>query len=85
MKQFTDITFVGIAAHDTDAAMHAFLARHDLTDMMTVVDDAGDLWAHFGVRYQPAWVFLDTADGVTVVAGALFGDGLDRRLEQLRG
>lgn len=84
MQHYDDIAFVGIAAHDSDAAMQEFLTRHGLTGMPTVVDDDGELWAHFGVRYQPAWVFIDEAGGTEVVAGALFGDGLTSRLEQLR-
>ncbi len=77
------MTFVGIAAHDTDEAMHAFVAEHGLEAMVTLVDDDETLWAHYGIRYQPAWVFVAADGGAEIVAGALFGDGLTTRLDEL--
>ncbi len=77
------MNFVGIAAHDTDAAMAAFVDEFSLEAMPTLVDDDGDLWARFGVRAQPAWAFVDADGEVRVVAGALYGDALDQRIAEL--
>lgn len=76
------ITFVGIAGHDTDDAHRAFVAEHGLEDMLHLVDDDGSLWAHYGVSYQPAWVFIDDGGEVQQVAGGLYED-LDARLQDL--
>lgn len=63
--------------------MRAFVEEHGLGAMSHAVDDDGDLWARFGVAYQPAWVFVDDGGQVETVAGALYGDGLTQRLEDL--
>jgi hypothetical protein len=75
------VTFVGIPAQDTDDAMRAFVDRHGLGAMPQVVDDEGDLWARFGVRVQPAWVFVPDDGEPVAVYGPLTGEALDERLE----
>lgn len=77
-----DITFVGIAGHDSDDAHRAFVAEYGLEDMLHLVDDDGSLWARYGVSYQPAWVFIDDGGEVQQVAGGLYED-LDDRLQAL--
>lgn len=47
-----------------------FIDRHDLT-FANIEDPRGEVFAEFGVPYQPAWVFL-AADGTkTKVQGSL--------------
>lgn len=76
------VTFVGMAGHDTDEAHRSFVEEHGLGDMLHVVDEDGSLWSHYGVSYQPAWVFI-AEDGTTeVVAGGLYDD-LEPRLQAL--
>lgn len=76
------ITFVGMAGHDTDQAHRSFVEEHGLGDMLHVVDEDGSLWSHYGISYQPAWVFI-AEDGTTnVVAGGLYDD-LELRLQAL--
>ncbi|MFA9430526.1 redoxin domain-containing protein [Egicoccus sp. AB-alg2] len=77
------IRFVGVAAQDGDDAMRDFRDRHGLGDMTTVVDDDGSLWAHLGVRVQPAWVFVDADGEVERVLGELSRDQLFARLAAL--
>jgi HAD superfamily hydrolase (TIGR01509 family) len=49
--------------------------------MPQAVDDDGDLWASFGVRVQPAWVFV-APDGTTqTVLGALYDEALFDRID----
>lgn len=75
--------FVGLAAHDRDQAMEEFVATFGLEGMLTLVDDDGSLWRHFGVRFQPAWAFISVDGDVEVVAGALSSERLDERLRRL--
>lgn len=77
-----EVTFVGMAGHDTDDAHRAFVEEHGLGDMLHVVDEDGSLWAQYGVSYQPAWVFIDEDGTTEVVAGGLYDD-LDARLRAL--
>lgn len=77
-----EITFVGIAGHDTDDAHRAFVEEHGLDRMVVLVDDDGSLWAQYDVSYQPAWVFVNQDGEVTQVAGGLYDD-LDDHLEAL--
>lgn len=79
-----EVTVVGVAGHDTDAAHRAFVTEHELDDMVQLVDDDGSLWAHYGVSYQPAWVLIDQDGTVERVAGGLYDD-LDARLRALAG
>lgn len=76
------ITFVGMAGHDTDQAHRDFVDEHDLGDMLHVVDEDGSLWSRYGVSYQPAWVFIDDDGATEVVAGGLYDD-LESRLQAL--
>ena len=77
-----EVTFVGVAGHDTDEAHRAFVEEHGLDRMLTLVDDDGSLWAQYDVSYQPAWVFVNQDGEVTKVAGGLYDD-LDDRLRAL--
>lgn len=76
------ITFVGMAGHDTDEAHRAFVDEHGLDAMLHVVDEDGSLWSQYGVNYQPAWVFVDEDGTTEVVAGGLYDD-LEPRLQAL--
>jgi len=51
--------------------MDDFRDRHGLGSMTTVVDDDGTLWPHFGVRAQPAWLFVTPDGEVERVLGEL--------------
>ncbi len=62
--------------------MQEFVARHGLESMTQVVDDDGQLWARYGVGYQPAWVFVTPDGDVDVIAGALDA-ALAARLDEL--
>jgi hypothetical protein len=62
--------------------MQAFVDRHALA-FPQVADDAGAVFARFGVPYQPAWVFIDRSGAVEKVQGAMGDDELSARLEAL--
>jgi hypothetical protein len=75
------VSFLGIAALDGDDAMSAFVDRHGLEDMPQAVDDDGELWRRFGVRAQPAWVFVAPDGSSETVLGALYDDALFDRID----
>lgn len=83
-RQFQDrVAIVGFAGRDDVGPMRDFVDRHDLGFLAHAVDDDGGLWSAFGVRAQPAWVFL-AADGTRdVFYGALSEGDLTERLEAL--
>ena len=63
--------------------MDEFRTRHGLESMTTVVDDDGTLWPHFGVRAQPAWLFVTPDGEVERVLGELSPEQLADRLDAL--
>jgi hypothetical protein len=75
------VTFLGIPALDGDDAMLAFVDRHGLERMPQAVDDDGELWARFGVRVQPAWVFVAPDGSTQTVLGALYDQALFDRID----
>jgi len=71
---------IGIAWYGSTDQMRAFVDRHGLT--MPTVDDAaqGAVFGRFGIGFQPAWAFIDTAGEVTTYLGALDDAGIDAAL-----
>jgi hypothetical protein len=64
--------------------MRDFVARHAL-GFTNLADDSGDVFARFGVPYQPAWAFVASDGSVTTSLGALGPDGLAVQLARLAG
>ncbi len=76
------VTFLGVPGNDGVEAMQEFVDRYDLPFEQAVTED-GSLWGHFGVAYQPAWVFVDDSGDTTVVPQELSSEDLERRLDEL--
>jgi len=78
-QKFQDsANFVGVAWTGSDGDFQAFVDRHGLT-FPQISDDPGEVFARFGVAFQPAIVVV-TADGSTeLIAGAVD----DELLEQI--
>lgn len=79
-----DIQFIGMAGLDSTGPMEEFVADYNLGDIPHTVDGNGQLWAHFGVPYQPSWVFIDSGGETEVHAGPLAEDELRATLDALR-
>ena len=78
------VQVIGVPGRDSVASMRRFVERHGLGSMPHAVDPDGKLWAQLGVRYQPAWIFVDGADGeVTLEFGDFEGDELRARFDAL--
>lgn len=72
-----------MAGRDDTGPMEDFVERHGLGFLPHAVDDDGSLWSDFGVRAQPAWVFIDRAGETTVHFGPLSEDDLEQRLDAI--
>jgi hypothetical protein len=77
------VRFLGISWRDSEDAMAAFLEEFDLASFPHVNDRDESYFARFGVPYQPAWVFLDSAGEGVRVLGALPEADLDAILSDL--
>jgi hypothetical protein len=62
--------------------MRGFVETYGLGFPQAVAED-GSLWNHFGVAYQPAWVFIDDDGSSTLVPNELTPDELSRTLDDL--
>jgi hypothetical protein len=71
-----------MAGLDSTGAMQEFVDAFDLP-FPNAVDEDGSLWAHFGVPYQPAGVFVDDSGLHEVIQGAMSEEDLARTLEEL--
>ena len=76
------VTFLGVPGNDGVDAMQEFVDRYDLPFEQAVTED-GSLWGHFGVAYQPAWVFVDDDGTTTVVPYELPESELTSTLDRL--
>lgn len=80
------VNVVGVASRDSVAAMADFVERHDLGHVAHAADEDRTVWSHFGVSYQPAWVFVGP-DGTVLDRefGPLYDDALDERITEVFG
>ena len=60
----------GVAWYGDDDSFNGFIAKHGLT-FPQVSDDAGDVFARFGVPSQPALVVVSPSGEVEQLSGAV--------------
>ena len=77
------VPIVGMAGRDDTGPMEGFVEEHDLGTIPHTVDGDGSLWAAFGVRGQPAWVFIDRAGETKVFFGALAERDVEQQLDRI--
>ncbi len=73
---------VGVAWAGDQKSYETFIGNHSLT-FPQAIDEAGELYQHFGVPGQPAWVFVDRTGKVTRNLGAMEKDDLTKVLNGL--
>lgn len=78
------VDFYGVAWNGSTEFMRSFIDRHDLT-FPSIEDRTGEVFAGFGVPYQPAWVFIDERGNRVRVQGSLDLDSLTPYVEDLVG
>lgn len=74
--------FVGVASQDDVQAMEQFIDRTGVEGFPNVNDESGDVWARYGVTYQPTFVFI-AADGSTERFGALGQERIQQTIDDL--
>lgn len=62
--------------------MTSFIDRHRIT-FPSIVDREGDVFARYGVPYQPAWVFIARDGSWVAVQGSLDRESLAPYVEEL--
>jgi peroxiredoxin len=62
--------------------MRDFIERHEIT-FPSLLDDSGNVFARYGIPYQPAWVFIDANGSVTKVQGSLDRESLEPLIADL--
>ncbi len=76
------MTFLGIAALDSEAAMASFVDATGVGVFPNVNDENGDIWARYGISYQPAFVFV-SADGSSETFASLGESDLQGQIDRL--
>ncbi len=71
--------FVGVAWYGDDVSFQGFVDKHGLS-FPQISDDAGDVFARFGVPQQPAMAIIDRAGVVEVSLGVVEQSTLDAAL-----
>ena len=72
----------GVAWNGSGGDMQDFVNKNGLS-FTNINDDAGEIFARFGVPYQPAWVFIAKDGTVTTRIGVLSDEELDQELTKL--
>ena len=72
-----------MAGLGTEDAMAQFIETFGVDGFDHAIDEDGGLWAHFGVPFQPAWVFIDSSGEAVRVVGALAEPDLTDVLDDL--
>ncbi len=75
--------FIGVAALDSESAMQSFVSSTGVEGVFpNVNDENGDIWARYGITYQPAFVFL-SAEGERETFASLGFDDIQRHIDEL--
>ncbi|MEU4575608.1 redoxin domain-containing protein [Nonomuraea sp. NPDC023979] len=78
-----DVTVVGVAGLDTEAAMKQFVRRTGTGDLVHLSDAEGALWTKLGVSEQSTFVFMRPDGSTEKVTGPLGQDKLETHLRAL--
>ncbi|PRZ07021.1 thiol-disulfide isomerase/thioredoxin [Isoptericola sp. CG 20/1183] len=78
-----DVAVVGVGGLD-DASAISEMAEENIDGITHLVDDAGEVWQHFGMTQQSTFVVLD-ADGEIVAEGVLTEPELESAVADLAG
>lgn len=81
--RYGDVTFVGVAGLDTEAAMKEFVQRTGTGGIVQLSDEKGAVWTKLGVSEQSTFVFMRPDGGTTKASGPLGKDALDGHVRKL--
>ena len=74
---------IGVASRDTIEQIEAFVADTGVDTFPHAADIDGDVWEHYGISSQLAFVFINDDGTFDTRLGSLGEDGLTERVEQL--
>ncbi len=74
---------IGVASRDTIEQIEAFVADTGVDTFPHAADIDGDVWEHYGISSQPAFVFINDDGTFDTRLGSLDEDRLTERVEQL--
>ncbi|MGN9839710.1 TlpA family protein disulfide reductase [Nonomuraea sp. H19] len=80
---FKDVTFVGVAGLDTEAAMKEFVQRTGTGNIVQLSDEKGAVWTKLGVSSQSTFVFMKPDGSTEKASGPLGKDSLTGHLQKL--
>lgn len=81
-KENPDVTFIGVAAHDTETEMTGFISATGVGVFPNINDADLAIWARYGIGYQPAFVFV-AADGSTETYASLNESDIQAHIDEL--
>jgi len=76
------VTVIGVAWAGTETDYRGFVDRHGLS-FANIADTEGEVYARYGVPYQPAWVFLGTDGSSRVLRGSQSEESILAELDTL--
>jgi hypothetical protein len=76
------VKFVGVAALDTEDAMLGFVGATGVDVFPNINDEEGQIWARYGIGYQPAFVLI-RADGMSETYASLAESELQGHIDRL--
>lgn len=77
-----DVTFIGVAAQDSESAMVSFVDNLGVDVFDHINDGDGQIWARYGIGYQPAFVLI-TAGGSSETYASLGESTLQGHIDRL--
>ncbi|MGX7827063.1 redoxin domain-containing protein [Actinokineospora sp. 24-640] len=78
-----EVTFVGVAAQDTEDAMAEFIDKRGVGGFEHIADAPAAIWQRFGVAAQPAYAFISSSGEVEVVTEQLDEQELTAKVDAL--
>ncbi|WP_101786050.1 redoxin domain-containing protein [Nonomuraea indica] len=79
-----DVTFVGVAGLDTEAAMKEFVQRTGTGNIVQLSDAKGAVWTRLGVSAQSTFVFMKPDGSTEKASGPLDEAALTGHLRKLQ-
>ena len=77
------VDIVGVAGRDDLEQVNRFIDERGVAAFEHVFDRDGEIWQAFGVRSQPAFVFIDVDGNAERILGSMGQSGIADRLDAL--
>ena len=82
--QYADqVDIIGVAGRDDLGSVNGFIENLGVDGFEHIYDETGDIWMEFGIRSQPAFVFIGADGESEAVFGSQGEGGMSERLDAL--